>query len=77
MKMCEQEQAARIAIEDRFSKAEVWIEVGGRIVGALLFVTCIGAAAWSVWHGAHPMVTIGFLGVPVLGTIAKLFDRRR
>jgi len=77
MRMCEQEQATRLTVEDRYSRAEVWTEVGGRAVGAILLLACIGAAIWSVVYGAPTVVTIGFIGVPLLGAIAKLFERKK
>lgn len=77
MRMCELEQSARIERERSTTKAEITIEVGGRILGALLLLVCVGAAIWSVVQGAPALVTLGFLGVPLLGTIAKLFDRKK
>lgn len=77
MAMVEHEQEARHAIEDRLSMADVWTEVGGRVVGTLLLLACLGAAVWSVQAGATSVVTLGFLGVPLLGAIAKLFERKK
>lgn len=77
MVMCEKEQSARIGREDRYSKAEVWVEVGGRIVGAILILACVAAAIWSISVSAPWQVTLGFLSVPVMGAAAKLFERRR
>lgn len=75
MAMCEKEQDARIASERRFGIAEILIEGGGRLVGALLVLACVGAAIWSISAGADWKVTLGFLSVPVMGAAAKLFDR--
>jgi len=77
MAMCEQEQSARIANERMFAIGEVSVEVGGRIVGAVLLLACIGAAVWSISAEAYWPVTLGFLSVPVMGTLAKLFERKR
>jgi uncharacterized membrane protein len=75
MVMCEKEQAARIDSERRISKAEIFIEGGGRLVGVILVLSCIAAAVWSITAGADWKVTLGFLSVPVMGAAAKLFDR--
>lgn len=77
MVMCEKEQAARIANDRMISIAEVAIEGGGRLVGAVLVLACVAAAAWSIHVGADWKVTIGFLSVPVMGAAAKLFERNR
>lgn len=76
MVMCEKEQAARIASDRRFSIAEIWIEGGGRAVGAVLVLACVAAAIWSIHAGSDWKVTLGFLSVPVMGAAAKLFDRK-
>lgn len=75
MVMCEKEQAARLVTTNRYSRAEVWIEVGGRLVGATLVLSCVGAAIWSIHAGADWKVTLGFLSVPVMGAVAKLYSR--
>lgn len=77
MVMCEKEQDARIANDRMLSMAEVAIEGGGRLVGAVLVLACVAAAAWSIHVGADWKVTIGFLSVPVMGAAAKLFERNR
>ena len=77
MVMCEKEQSSRLNIERSRAIAEVWIEAGGRIVGAVLVLTCIGAAIWSIYQGTDWKVTLGFLSVPVMGALAKLFERGR
>lgn len=77
MVMCEKEQDARIKNDRMLSIAEVAIEGGGRLVGAILVLACVAAAAWSIHVGADWKVTIGFLSVPVMGAVAKLFERNR
>ena len=76
MVMCEKEQNARLASERRYSIAEIAIDGGGRVVGIVLVLSCVGAAIWSIQAGADWKVTLGFLSVPVMGAAAKLFDRR-
>lgn len=76
MVMCEKEQDARLSVEKNYANAEVAVEVGGRVVGAILILACLGAAIWSIHIGADWKVTLGFLSVPVMGTLAKLFERR-
>jgi len=76
MVMCEKEQEARIASERRISMAEIAIEGGGRLVGAILVLACVAAAVWSIHASADWKVTVGFLSVPVMGALAKLFERR-
>lgn len=76
MVMCEKEQDSRLSIEKTYAYSEVAIEVGGRVIGAFLILACIFAAIWSIHINADWKVTVGFLSVPVMGTLAKLFDRR-
>lgn len=76
MVMCEKEQEARLGTDKLYTIAEICIEAGGRIVGAILVLACIGAAIWSIHQSADWKVTLGFLSVPVMGTLAKLFERR-
>jgi uncharacterized membrane protein len=76
MMMCEKEQAARIANESRLTWSEIIIEGGGRLVGALLILACLAAAIWSVNVQADWRVTLGFISVPVMGALAKLFERQ-
>lgn len=76
MVMCEKEQDARLSVERNYATAEVAVEVGGRVVGAILILACLGAAIWSIHIGADWKVTLGFLSVPVMGALAKLFERR-
>ena len=75
MVMCEKEPSARLGNERVYTISEVIIEAGGRSVGAILVLACIGAAIWSIDKGADWKVTLGFLSVPVIGALAKLFDR--
>lgn len=75
MVMCEKEQDARLGIEKTYATTEIAVEVGGRIVGAILLLACLAAAIWSIHTGADWKVTLGFLSVPVMGTLAKLFGR--
>lgn len=77
MVMCEKEQDARISGDRRASIAEICIDGGGRLVGAVLIIGCIAAAAWTVHQGADWKVTLAFLSVPVMGAAAKLFERNR
>jgi uncharacterized membrane protein len=75
MVMCEKEQAARIKNEARITLAEILIEGGGRLVGALLMLVCLGAAIWSVTVQADWRVAVCFISVPVMGALTKLFER--
>lgn len=77
MVMCEKEQDARIHNERRITTAEIAIEAGGRVIGALLILACVAAAIWSISVGADWRVTLGFLSVPVMGAAAKLLERRK
>lgn len=77
MAMCEKEQAGRLDAERRITIAEICIEGGGRVVGAVIVFACVGAAIWSIHVGADWKVTLGFLSVPVMGAAAKLFERSK
>ena len=46
-------------------------------MGALLLIGCVAAAVWSVVYGAPVAVTLAFLGLPLIGAISKLFDRKK
>lgn len=69
MAMAEKEQAHRHAMD-------AWIGIGGRAVGAVLLISCLGAAIWSVYLGANWKVTGLFLGIPVLATISRFVPVR-
>lgn len=77
MSMCEREQKSRLDKERIYALTEVTIEISGRIVGGLLVLVCVGAAIWSIHLKADWKVTLGFLSLPIMGAIAKLFERGR
>lgn len=74
MKLVEGEQSHRHSMEDRLSKAEVFIEVGVRILGAVVLIVSIIAAIVSIYLGADWKATVAFLSLPIMGTIAKVLS---
>nr|WP_314542479.1 DUF2335 domain-containing protein [uncultured Ottowia sp.] len=69
MVMAEKEQAHRHAMD-------AWIGIGGRVVGAVLLISCLMAAIWSVYLGADWRATGLFLSVPVLAAIGRFVPVR-
>lgn len=60
-----------LTIEDRASKVEAAIAIGGRVVGALLLMMCIAAALWLAYMGYDWKVILALLSVPLVALIGK------
>jgi uncharacterized membrane protein len=77
MRMCEEEQAARLHREKWATYIEVGCELGGRFFGAFLVLCCILAAVWTVYVKAPWQTTLIFLGLPVMGALKTLLERNQ
>lgn len=72
MVMCEKEQAGRLAVEDRESRLRFMSIMGGKLVGAVALLTCIGAALWAIHMKADWEIVVAFLSLPLLTVVGKL-----
>jgi uncharacterized membrane protein len=72
MKMCEDEQKARIANDRRESWLRFISIIGGKFTGVLALLACIFSALASIYIHADWRATVAFLGLPVLTAIGYL-----
>jgi uncharacterized membrane protein len=83
LRMTEQEQAHRMSNESAALQANILngkeslaIAKRGQLAGALVSVLSIVGAVFSVWIGAHPMVSIALVSVPILGMVKALIGNK-
>ena len=76
MKMVEQEQAHRIQYESTLLTARVQDTKRSHWMGALISVFAIGCAIGSILLGAHPLVSVAFLGLPIVSIIKAILDSK-
>ncbi len=72
--LVEKEQAHRIKMERGALYAEIGDTIGGKILGAVMTIAAIGAAAYTSLNGAHWSVSVAIVGVPITALIG-LFVR--
>jgi uncharacterized membrane protein len=75
-RMAENEQSHRIAIEGNAQHAAIRESKRGQWLGALISLSAIAGAVYSVYVGAHWSVPIALVGVPVLGIVKAIVDSR-
>ncbi len=51
------------------AKAETHSHMVGQYFGGVVGVCCVLGAVYSVYAGAHPVVAIAFVSLPVIGII--------
>ena len=76
MAMVEQEQQHRIAHENTELKATVSDFRRGHWLGGVLSLAAIAAAAYTAHIGAHPMVSIAFVSLPIMAAIRGFLTKR-
>ncbi len=74
--MAEEEQAHRIAHEKAGLQASISEARRGQFLGFIISLSAIGAAVGSVWLGAHWVVSLALIGVPVMGLAKAIVDAR-
>lgn len=76
LKMAETEQNHRLDMEQRGLTAEISDTRRGQFLGALIAVVALGAAAYSAAIGAHWSVSVALVGIPLMGVVKAIIDRR-
>lgn len=76
MRMVEQEQSHRIEMEIKEHNAEVADVRMGKIIGSLMTLTAIVAAVYTVHIGAHWMVSVSIVSVPITALIGRFIKNR-
>ena len=71
MAMVEQEQAHRIAMDQKAQRAEVWDTLGGKVLGATMALAAMAGAIYTAFIGAHWVVSVAIVGVPITALIGK------
>lgn len=76
MTLVEKEQEHRIAHEATALRAEITDFRTGMVIGALLALLCIVGAVYCAFIGAHPMVSIALVSLPIMVLIGKFLAKR-
>ncbi len=81
--MAEVEQQHRIASERaaleaniRTSHAEAWNARAGLLLGWSLSIVALGAAVYAAVIGAHPLVSVALVGIPLMAAVRSLIVRK-
>ncbi|WP_425271750.1 DUF2335 domain-containing protein [Pusillimonas noertemannii] len=74
-KMAEKEQEHRISYERAELEATRRDFRRGQIIGATLALACVIASVYSVILGAHPIVSVALVGIPIMALIGKILQR--
>jgi uncharacterized membrane protein len=75
--MAEREQTHRIDTEKNAISAEIADTKRGQWLGAVITVIAVCGAIYTAIQGAHPLVSIALVGVPVLGLVKAIISGRR
>lgn len=76
MTLVEKEQEHRIQHDATALKAEITDFRIGMFIGAFLIVLCVVGAVFAAYLGAHPMVSIALVGLPIMILIGKFLAKR-
>ena len=76
MAMVEHEQAHRIAMEQKALHADVWDALGGKLLGALMTLVAVAGAVYTADSGAHWIVSVAIVGVPIMALIGKFLKSK-
>lgn len=77
LRMVEQEQSHRLAIEQMSTDANIKSHWRGQWLGAAIGVTAILAAVINSYFGGPSLVGVALVGVPVLGVAQALIRGRK
>jgi uncharacterized membrane protein len=75
MKMVEEEQAHRIAYENRAQKEEIQASARGHYLGSVITVIAILTAAIAGYVGVHPAICVAIVGLPIATIIQSMIGR--
>lgn len=73
--MAEKEQEHRISYERAELEATRRDFRRGQVMGSILALACVLASVYSVSIGAHPIVSIALVGIPIMALIGKILKR--
>jgi len=76
MTLVEKEQEHRIQHENTALRAEITDFRIGMFIGAFLTVLCVVGAVLAAYLGAHPMVSIAMVSLPIMILIGKFLARK-
>lgn len=76
MTLVEKEQEHRIAHETTALRAQITDFRTGMVLGAILALLCIVGAVYCAFIGAHPMVSIALVSLPIMVLIGKFLAKR-
>ena len=76
LRMAEIEQNHRLDMEQKGLTAEISDTRRGQLLGALIAIVALGAAAYSAAIGAHWAVSVALVGIPLMGVVKAIIDRR-
>lgn len=75
MKMVEEEQAHRIAHDNRSQAGEIAAVKRGHIIGGAITVIAILAAAIGGYLGVHPAICVAIVGLPIATILKSIFGK--
>lgn len=76
MRMVEQEQAHRIKHEQDGLAAAIKDTKRGHWIGGTISVMCAAGSVYTAYIGAHPLVSIALVGVPISSVINAILKSR-
>lgn len=74
-RMAEKEQEHRISYQRSELEATRRDFRRGQVIGGLLALVCVAASVYSITIGAHPVVSIALVGIPITALISKILKR--
>lgn len=75
--MAEREQQHRIAFEAKEQGAAIREYGIGQWLGWITVMCCIGGAVFTAYIGAHYIVSLSLVSVPIAAVIKQFLSRRR
>lgn len=74
--MVEQEQAHRISHNSQALTAQIDDTKRGQVLGSLISLSAVGGCIFSVYIGAHAVVSIALVSVPVVAMVQAVVKGR-
>jgi uncharacterized membrane protein len=90
VRMAEMEQQHRMGIERDTLRANIEVQAAniaaqkmeykaisrGHWIGAVVSALSILAASVTAWNGAHPIVSVAFVGIPLMSVVRAIILRK-
>ena len=74
--MVEREQAHRISEESAVLRATIQDTKRGHWIGAAIAAASIAGAVWTAYIGAHPMVSVALVGLPLAAIVQSILNSK-